>query len=80
MIVDKYFNVENNSLKLTAELIKIFHRKNRIEIDDLFKMFNLKYPERSFEFTFEALGLLYLTNKIDYDQDTDNLEVIYETN
>lgn len=75
MIIDKFFNSENNSFIVSAQIIELMLRKKKIKIDTLFHQLLLMNDEIDYDLVLEAIGILFLTGKIDYNMETDNMEI-----
>jgi hypothetical protein len=75
MIIDKFFNYKINAFTVSSQIIKMFRMRKSIGIDELFNEIGNLNIEISQDIILEALGLLYLTGKIDYNFDTDNMEI-----
>jgi hypothetical protein len=73
MIIDKYFDQDINTFRVTAKIIELLRINNQILIEDLFSQINYIYGGNASYMLFEALGLLYLTGKVKYDPSTDML-------
>ena len=73
MIVDKFYNEDFNAFNVTATIIKLMENEYAISIDNLFTMLDMQFPGSTTYLLFESLGLLFLTNKIDYDPQNDKL-------
>lgn len=76
MIIDKFYSNINNSIITTSDLIEILNKKKNIPIEDLYKELKYKNSQVTIELIIEALGLLYLTGKLDFDKNTGILELI----
>ena len=68
MIIDRYFNPKKNTYLVAARIIEYLLKENEVDIDDLFLNIERVYPNTYDNYMFEALGLLYLTDKIYFDK------------
>ena len=72
MIIDKYFNPTKNTYLVATHIINLLLVEKELNIDDLIIAIERLYPNVYDNYLFEAFGLLYLTDKIDFKQN-DNL-------
>lgn len=71
VIIDRYFNPEDNVYCLAAEIISMLSGSSCISAVDLFSRIEKKYPGNYDSGVFEAVGLLFLTDKIVYSSERD---------
>ena len=67
MIIDRYFNSKKNTFLVSARIIEYLLIENEVDIDVL--LFNTEriYPNTYDNCIFESLGLLFLADKIYFD-------------
>jgi hypothetical protein len=75
MIVDKFFNYEINAFNVSAQIIEILTKSRVMNVSALFNKITTYNTEVDQDVLLKALGLLYLTGKIEYNLDTDNMEI-----
>lgn len=71
MIIDRFFNPENNSYLVASEIVNFLSSKKQIKISDFFQICSFRYPNLQNNYLIEALGLLYLTGVLDIDKEKD---------
>lgn len=69
MIIDKYFNPSKNTYLVSSYIIQCLLEEKEMNIDELIINVEKLYPNSYDNYLFEAFGLLYLTDKIYFDQD-----------
>lgn len=78
LIPDKFTNLNNCTLKIGAEILKILFEKekNRIRYDELYRELKINYGEDTGYVLPPALNFLFLLNKIKYKIKGDFVELI----
>ncbi|OHD19170.1 MAG: hypothetical protein A2086_14740 [Spirochaetes bacterium GWD1_27_9] len=75
MIIDKFFNYKINAYTISAQIIEIMRKRKKMNINALFNEIAINNTDMNQDTLFESLGLLFLTGKIDYNLETDNMEL-----
>ena len=76
MIIDKFFNYKINTFTITAQVIQLMKRKKTIQLDVLFNEIISINTDINHDIILEALGILFLTGKIEYNLETDKMELL----
>lgn len=75
MIIDRYFNPDENAYSVAAGIIMQLKNAKEENLNDFLYNIELKYPDTYDNYLFEALGLLFLTDKIKIKNDIIRLSV-----
>lgn len=73
MTIDRYFNPEENTFTVSSSIIQKLQAKSPQRINDFLSEMLLLYPNTYGNYLFEALGLLYLTDKIFINKENDEI-------
>lgn len=73
MIVDRYFNPKTNTFVITANIIEHLQNIEIENISEFFNEMNARFPNTYDNYLFEAIGLLFLTDKITIDCENDTI-------
>lgn len=65
MIVDRFFNPKENVFSVAADIIILLQNEKAIAIPELFSRMDVVHPGCYDNYVFEAMGLLFLTGKIE---------------
>lgn len=65
MIVDRFFNPNENVFSVAADIVDLLRDEKVLAISELFSRMNIIHPGCYDNYVFEAMGLLFLTGKIE---------------
>lgn len=65
MIVDRFFNPDENTFSVTMDIIRLLQENKFVGISELFDEMEMKHPGCYDNYIFEAMGLLFSTGKIE---------------
>lgn len=80
MIIDKFFNYKINAYSISVQIIKILKKRKHMQIDAMYSELVKYNEETTYQIFNESIGLLFLTGKIDYILETNNMEITNEIN
>lgn len=72
----KYLDLNKSLVKVTSEIIKVLLEYKTIEYEDLFKIIEDNFGLDGTHLFIPSLNFLFLLGKIEYDIETDVLELL----